>query len=132
MSSSNQYRIRGSGKSEFGPVHSERSGLFACISIVLILVVAIAMLVSQRNFARMFSEFELKLPLATRVACSPMLPLGLLGMATVAIFMSIHAGVHRFANRWNAMLIFSSVIVLAGYLWGMLSPLMQLTFDLSK
>jgi len=90
------------------------------------------MLVSQRSFARMFDEFEVKLPLATLIVCSPVLPLGLLAIALAAIVLSINKGYHRFANRWNGMLIISSTIALATYVWGMFSPLMQLISGLSK
>ena len=111
---------------------ANRSALLACIAILLACLIAIAMLVSQRSFARMFDEFEVKLPLATLIVCSPVLPLGLLAIALAAIVLSINKGYHRFANRWNGMLIISSTIALATYVWGMFSPLMQLISGLSK
>ena len=132
MSSSNPYGISEPFKSEVDSPKANRSGLLACIAIVLAFIIAIAMLISQRNFARMFDEFEVKRPLATLVACSPFLPLGLLAIALAAIFLSIQSGYHRYANRWNGMLIISSMIALAAYVWGMFSPLIQLISGLSK
>ncbi len=132
MSSSNPYAASGTVKQEVVGPKTNRSGLLACIATVLACLVAIGMLVSQRNFARMFDEFGVELPLATLIACSPLLPLGLLAIALAAIFVSIKTGYHRFANRWNGMLIVCSLIALATYAWGMFSPLIQLISGLSK
>ena len=132
MSSSNPYGTSRAVKPDVDSPEANRSGLLACIAIVLTLIIAIAILVSQRNFARMFDEFEVKLPLATLIACSPVLPLGLLALAIAAVFLSINTGYHRIANRCNGVLIIFSMITLVAYVWGMLSPLIQLIAGLSK
>jgi len=132
MSSSNPYATSGAVKSEVVAPKANRSGLLACIAIVLACLIAVGMFVSQRNFARMFDEFEVKQPFATLIACSPVIPLGLLAIALAAIVLSINNRYHRFANRWNGMLIISSTFALATYVWGMFSPLLQLISGLSK
>jgi hypothetical protein len=105
--------------------------LLACVAIVIACLAAMGMLVSQRDFARMFYEFEVKLPLAL-IACSPVLPLGLLAIALGAVFVSLNSQYHRFANRWNGMLIVCTVIALAVYAWGIFWPLIQLISGLSE
>jgi len=93
---------------------------------------AISILVTQRNFAKIFVEFDIQLPLATLFACSPILPLVLLAITIIAIALSVLGDYHRFADRWNGMLMVFSIIVLATYVWGIFSPLMQLISGLSK
>ena len=88
------------------------------------------MLFTQRNYAKIFVEFDIQLPLAASIACSPILPLLLLAITVFAIVLSAFRKYHRFANRWNGMLIVFSIIALATYVWGMFSQLVQLISDL--
>jgi hypothetical protein len=90
------------------------------------------MLVTQNNLAKLLLEFDIQLPFATRIACSPVLPFVLLAITLVAIVLSTFGKFHPFANRWNGMLLVASIAVLAFYLWGMFSPLMQLIVGLSQ
>jgi len=90
------------------------------------------MLITQRNFAKMFVEFNIQLPPATLFACSPILPLVLLATTITAIGLSVFRDYRRFANRWNGMLKVFSIIALATYVWGISWPLMQLISGLSK
>jgi len=132
MPSLNPYKSPGTIQSRVDSPKPRRSGLLACIAIVFAFLMAISILVTQRNFAKIFVEFDIQIPLATLFACSPILPLVLLAITIIAIALSVLGDYHRFADRWNGMLMVFSIIVLATYVWGIFSPLMQLISGLSK
>ena len=89
-------------------------------------------LVTQRSFAKMFVEFDIQTPLATLIACSPFLPLVLLAITLAAVVLNTNRNCHTLANRWNGLLVVSSIIAIAAYVWGVVSPLMQLISGPSK
>lgn len=80
----------------------------------------------------MFEEFEIKLPVVTLIACSPVLPLGLLAIALVAVVVSLSTEHARIAHRWSVLSILSSIFTVTIYACGVFSPLMHLISNLSK
>ena len=132
MSSLNPYETTGTAQSKVDSPKPRRSGLLASIAITLACLIAITMLVTQRSFAKMIVEFGIKTPLATSLAFSPFLPLALLAITLAAVLLSTNPSYHSMADRWNGLLVILSVVAIAAYVWGVVSPLMQLLLGLSK
>jgi hypothetical protein len=96
------------------------------ISISLGILVAIAVISTQRNLAPMIAEFGLDLSLLTSISCSSLFPAGLLLMIIFSVAISLLPSCHFVANRWNAIHIVWSILAFSLYVWGMFSPLMTL------
>ena len=123
MSYSNPYKTHGTRQFEVDLPKPFRSKLLAIVAIVLACLTAIFMHVTQQNFAKIFAEFEIKLPPLTMIVCSPVFPLLHLAIAVVSIVISFNPSYHRMANRWNATVVAFSTMTFVAYVWGIFSLL---------
>lgn len=123
MCYSNPYKTDGTRQFEVDLPKPFRSKLLAIGAIVLAFLTASFLHVTQQNFAKIFAEFEIKLPPLTMIVCSPFLPLLHLAIALVSVVISVNPSYHRLANRWNAMVVAFSTMTFVAYVLGMFSLL---------
>lgn len=107
-----------------------RSRLLTASAILFATGVSIVMLLLQRNLISMVEEFGVSIARMTSIASSPLLPMTLISLTLIAAILSTNRSTHRFANIWNALLVFSTILASAIFVWGAGGLIIQLATSL--